>query len=83
MLFRIHMQWIEASSKQSRYSSRPICLKYQLSGSQSQISTYKFMWGNSSTLINVITQKSKKSKKDKKDTDVEQVVCTDVTTSLI
>lgn len=29
------------------------------------------------------TKKSKKSKKDKKDTDVEQVVCTDVTTSLI
>ena len=58
MLFRIHMQWIEASSKQSRYSSRPICLKYQLSGSQSQISTYKFMWGNSSTLINVITYTS-------------------------
>ena len=49
-------QWIEASSKQSRYSSRPICLKHRFSGSQSQISTYKFMWGNSSTLINVITQ---------------------------
>lgn len=65
---------------------RPVASNHGISVGQfalSQISTYKVMWGNSSTLINVITQKSKKSKKDKKDTDVEQVVCTDVTTSLI